>query len=127
VPSAARVIEFVIAGAFVMSRSSKVKDIDTLIDRGAARLEKLPESALAERVQKLAATTGRWRVNRVNDTWVLLDEDGLIDFEDSSLGSVAFLLGMYADLKEKPETVIERYYGDLLDRQEIGNGTNVQP
>ena len=104
-----------------------MKDIDTLIDRGAARLEGLPETALAERVQKLAATTGRWRVNRVNDTWVLLDEDGLIDFEDSSLGSVAFLLGMYADLKEKPETVIKRYYVDLLDRQEIGNGTNVQP
>ena len=61
-----------------MSRSSKVKDIDALIDRGAARLEKLPESALAERVQKLAATTGRWRVNGVNDTWVLLDEDGLL-------------------------------------------------
>ena len=110
-----------------MSRRSKVKDIDTLIDRGAARLEELPETALAERVQKLAATTGRWRVNRVNDTWVLLDEDSLIDFEDSSLGSVAFLLGMYADLKERPETVIKRYYGDLLDRQEIGNGTNVQP
>ena len=62
-----------------MSRSSKAKDIDTLIDRGAARLEKLPESVLAERVQKLATTTGRWRVNRVNDTWVLLDEDGLVD------------------------------------------------
>jgi hypothetical protein len=127
VPSAARAIEFVTAGAFVMSRRSKVKDIDTLIDRGAARLENLPESALAERVQMLAATTGRWRVNRVNDTWVLLDEDGLIEFEDSSLGTVAFLLGMYADLKERPEMVIERYYGDLLDRQEIGNGTNVRP
>jgi hypothetical protein len=127
VPSAARAIEFVTAGAFVMSRRSKVKDIDTLIDRGAARLENLPESALAERVQMLAATTGRWRVNRVNDTWVLLDEDGLIEFEDSSLGTVAFLLGMYADLKERPEMVIERYSGDLLDRQEIGNGTNVRP
>jgi hypothetical protein len=110
-----------------MSRSSRVKDIDTLIDRGAAGLEKLPGSALAERVQKLAATTGRWRVDRVNDTWVLLDEDGLIEFEDSSLGTVAFLLGMYADSKERPETVIKRYYGDLLDRQEFGNGTNVQP
>jgi hypothetical protein len=117
-------MECVTAGSFVMSRSSKVKDIDTLIDRGAARLEKLPESALAERVQKLAATIARWRVNRVNDTWVLMDEDGRIDFEDSSLGSVAFLLGMYADLKERPETVIERYYGDLLDRQEVGNDTN---
>lgn len=110
-----------------MSRSSKVKNIETVIDRGAARLEKLPESALAERVHKVAAMTGRWRVDRVNDTWVLLDEDGLVDFEDSSLGSVAFLLGMYADPKERPETVIKRYYGDLLDRQEIGNGTNVQP
>src|SRR5437016_10098223 len=101
-----------------MSRRSKVKDIDTLIDRGAARLEELPETALAERVQKLAATTGRWRVNRVNDTWVLLDEDGRIDFEDSSLGSVAFLLGMYADSNEKPDTVINRYYSDLFERQE---------
>ena len=101
-----------------MSRRSKVKDIDTLIDRGAARLEELPETALAERVQKLAATTGRWRVNRVNDTWVLLDEDGLIDFEDSSLGSVAFLLGMYADLNEKPDTVITRNYGDPFEPQE---------
>ena len=101
-----------------MSRRSKVKDIDTLIDRGTARLEELPEAALAERVQKLAATIGRWRVNRVNDTWVLLDEDGLIDFEDSSLGSVAFLLGMYADVNEKPDTVIKRYYGDLFERQE---------
>ena len=109
-----------------MSRSSKAKDIDTLIDRGAARLEKLPESVLAERVQKLATTTGRWRVNRVNDTWVLLDEDGLVDFEDSALGSVAFLLGMYADSKEKPETVIKRYYGDLFDRQQIGDGADVQ-
>jgi hypothetical protein len=110
-----------------MSRGSKAKEIDSVIDRAAARLDKLPETELAERVQKLAATTGRWRVDRVNDTWVLLDEDGLIEFEDSSLGTVAFLLGMYADLKERPETVIERYYGDLLDRQEIRNGTNVQP
>src|SRR2546423_10816811 len=109
-----------------MSRGRRAKEIDSVIDRGTARLDKLPKTALAERVQKLAATTGRWRVNRMNDTWVLLDEDGLIDFEDSSLGSVAFLLGMYADLKERPETVIKRYYGDLLDRQEIGNGTNVQ-
>src|SRR5437764_8385681 len=101
-----------------MSRGSRAKEIDSVIDRGAARLDKLPETQLAERVQKLAATTGRWRVNRVNDTWVLLDEDGLLDFEDSSLGSVAFLLGMYADSKEKPDTVIDRYYNDLFERQE---------
>ena len=61
---------------------------------------------------------GRWRVNRVNDSWVLVDEDGRVDFEDSSLGSVAFLLGMYADLNEKPDTVIDRYYSDLFERQE---------
>jgi hypothetical protein len=101
-----------------MSRGSRAKEIDSVIDRGAARLDKLPETELAERVQKLAATTGRWRVNRVNDTWVLLDEDGRLDFEDSSLGSVAFLLGMYADLNEKPDTVIDRYYSDLFERQE---------
>jgi hypothetical protein len=104
--------------AFVMSRGSKAKDIDTVIDRAAARLDKLPETELAERVQKIAATMGRWRVNRVNDLWVLLDEDGHVDFEDSSLGSVAFLLGMYADLNEKPDTVIKRYYGDLFESRE---------
>jgi hypothetical protein len=49
---------------------------------------------------------------------VLLDEDGRLDFEDSSLGSVAFLLGMYADSNEKPDTVINRYYSDLFERQE---------
>ena len=101
-----------------MSRGSKAKDIDSVIDRGAARLDKLPESELAERVQRVAAATGRWRVNRVNDSWVLLDEDGHVDFEDSSLGSVAFLLGIYADLKEKPDTVITRNYGDLFEQQE---------
>jgi hypothetical protein len=102
----------------VMSRGSRAKEIDSVIDRGAARLDKLPETELAERVQKLAATTGRWRVNRVNDTWVLLDEHGLIDFEDSSLGSVAFLLGMYADPNQKPHTIMDRYYSDLFERQE---------
>jgi hypothetical protein len=101
-----------------MSRGRRAKEIDSVIDHGAARLDKLPEAELAERVQKLAATTGRWRVNRVNDTWVLVDEDGLVDFEDGSLGSVAFLLGMYADSKEKPDTVIDRYYNDLFERQE---------
>jgi hypothetical protein len=101
-----------------MSRGRRAKEIDSVIDRGAARLDKLPETELAESVQKLAATTGRWRVNRVNDTWVLLDEDGRLDFEDSSLGSVAFLLGMYADSNEKPDTVINRYYSDLFERQE---------
>ena len=49
---------------------------------------------------------------------MLVDEDGLVDFEDSSLGSVAFLLGMYADSNEKPDTVIDRYYSDLFERQE---------
>src|SRR5438045_4773308 len=101
-----------------MSRGRRAKEIDSVIDRGTARLDKLPETELAERVQKLAAITGRWRVNRVNDTWVLLDEDGHADFEDISLGSVAFLLGMYADVNEKPDTVIKRYYGDLFERQE---------
>jgi hypothetical protein len=110
-----------------MSRSSKARDIDSLINRGAARLEQLPEAILAERVQKLAGTTGRWRVNRVNDTWVLLDESGLVDFEDISLGSVAFLLGMYADLKERPETVIKRYYDDLFSCEEIGNAGTSAP
>jgi hypothetical protein len=101
-----------------MGRGSKAKQIDAVIDRGAARLDTLPETDLAARVQKLAAATGRWRVNRVNDNWVLLDEDGHVDFEDSSLGSVAFLLGMYADVNEKPDTVIKRYYGDLFEYQE---------
>ena len=77
-----------------MSRGRRAKEIDSVIDRGTARLDKLPETELAERVQKLAATTGRWRVKRVNDTWVLLDEDGRLDFEDRSLGSVAFLSGL---------------------------------
>jgi hypothetical protein len=101
-----------------MSRRSKAKEIDAVIDRGASRLDKLPEAELAERVQRIAASTGRWRVNRVDDTWVLLDADDHVDFEDSSLGSVAFLLGMYADVNEKPETVIKRYYGDLFERKE---------
>ena len=101
-----------------MSRGSRANGIDAVIDRGAMRLDKLSETVLAERVQKLAGTTGRWRVNRVNGTWALLDEEGFVDFEDSSLGSVAFLLGMYADSKEKPDTVINRYYSDLFEGQE---------
>ena len=101
-----------------MSRSSKAKEIDAVIDRGAARLDKLPETVLAERVQRIAASTARWRVNRANDTWLLLDEEGHVDFEDSSLGSVAFLLGMYADVNGKTDTVIKRYYDDLFERQE---------
>jgi len=101
-----------------MSRRSKGKEIDAVVDQGAARLDKLPETGLAERVERVAATTGRWRVNRVNDTWMLLDEEGHVDFEDSSLGSVAFLLGMYTDVNEKPDTVIKRYYGDLFEREE---------
>jgi hypothetical protein len=97
-----------------MARAAKKKDIDAVIDRGAARLEKLPETVLAERVEKIAASTGKWRVNRVNDVWVLIGENDQVDFEDSSLGSVAFLLGMYADPNEKPEGIIKRYYGDLF-------------
>jgi hypothetical protein len=34
---------------------------------------------------------------------------------------------MYTDLKERPETIIKRYYGDLFDRQEIGIGADLQP
>jgi len=51
-----------------MSRGSRAKEIDAVIDRGAMRLDKLSETVLAERVQKLAGATGRWRINRVNDT-----------------------------------------------------------
>ena len=101
-----------------MGRGKRGKEIDAVIDRGAAHLDSLAETEVAERVQKLAAMTGRWRVNRVNDTWVLIDEEDHVDFEDTSLGSVAFLLGMYADVNEKPDTVIERYYGDLFEHQE---------
>ena len=46
------------------------------------------------------------------------DENGRVDFEDSSLGSVAFILGMYANVNEKPDTVIKRYYDDLFEREE---------
>jgi hypothetical protein len=49
-----------------MGRAAKTKNIDVVIDRGAARLEKLPESVLAKRVEKIAASTGKWRVHRVN-------------------------------------------------------------
>jgi hypothetical protein len=97
-----------------MARPSKKKDIDAVIDRGAARLEKLPETMLAERVEKIAASTDKWRVNRINGSWVLLGENDRVDFEDTSLGSIAFLLGMYADPNEKPEGIIKRYYGDLF-------------
>ena len=41
-----------------MSRGRRAKEIDSVIDVGAARLDKIPETELAERVQKLAATTG---------------------------------------------------------------------
>jgi hypothetical protein len=102
-----------------MARASKRKDIDALIDRGAERLEKLPETVLAERVQKIAASTGKWRVNRVNNSWVLIGENDHVDFEDASLGSVAFLLGMYADPNEKPEGIVKRYYGDLFEADSI--------
>lgn len=66
-----------------MSRGSKAKEIDGAIDRRAARLDKLPEAELAERVQKVAETKERWRINRVNDTWVLIDEEDHVDFEDT--------------------------------------------
>src|SRR5216110_1027954 len=101
-----------------MARSRKSKEIEGVIDRGAARLDKLPETVLAERVEKVAARTGQWRVNRVNNTWVLINADDQVEFEDTSLGSVAFLLAMYAAPNEKPEAVIKRYYGDLFESQE---------
>jgi len=104
-------------GAWDGSWQKRERD-DAVIDRGAAHLDSLAETEVAERVQKLAAMTGRWRVNRVNDTWVLIDEEDHVDFEDTSLGSVAFLLGMYADASATPDTVIERYYGDLFEHQE---------
>jgi hypothetical protein len=93
-------------------------ELDSIIDREASRLDTLPQTVLAERVEQIAASTGKWRVNRVNDTWVLINEDDQVDFEDSSLGSVALLLGMYADPKEKPEAIIRRYYGDLFESRE---------
>ena len=68
---------------------------------------------------KDAASTGKWRVNRVHDTWVLIGENDQVDFEDTSLGSVAFLLGMYADPNEKPEGIVKRYYGDLFEAASI--------
>lgn len=102
-----------------MARAAKRKDIDTVIDQGAARLEKLPEALLAERVEKIAASTGKWKVNRVNDSWVLIGENDHVDFEDTGLGSVAFLLGMYADPNEKTERIIKRYYGDLFEGDSI--------
>lgn len=73
---------------------------------------------LAERAQQIAASTGRWRINRVGDMWVLLDQDDRVDFEDASLGSVAFLVALYADSREKPNNVLKRYYGDLFGSEE---------
>ena len=93
-------------------------EVDSIIDSGASRLDTLPETVLAERVEPIAESTGKWRVNRVNDAWVLIEEDDHVDFEDISLGSVAFLLAMYADPKEKPEAIISRYYGDLFETRE---------
>jgi hypothetical protein len=93
-------------------------ELDSIIDRGSSRLDTLPQTVLAERVERIAASTGKWRVNRVNNAWVLIDEHDHVDFEDISLGSVAFLLGMYADPKEKPEAIIRRYYGDLFESRE---------
>ena len=97
-----------------MARSGRGKEIDGVIDRGAARLDTLPESVLVERVQKVAATTN-WTIERLGDDWALFDETGQLDFEDRSLGTAAFLVGMYADPKEKPDAVVKRYYGDLFD------------
>ena len=51
--------------------------------------------------------------------WVLIGENDHVDFEDTSLGSVAFLLGMYADPNEKPERILKRYYGDLFEGDRI--------
>ena len=97
------------------TRGRKGKDVEHVIDRGSTRLDKLPQAVLAERVQKLAGTSG-WSVKRLDEgNWALFDANGLISFEDTSLGSVAFLLGMYADTREKPDTVIKRYYGDLFE------------
>jgi len=93
-------------------------EVDSIIDSGASRLDTLPQTVLAERVERIAGSTGKWRVNRVNDAWVLINEDDQVDFEDTSLGSVAFLLSMYVDPKEKPETIIRRYYGDLFETKE---------
>ena len=91
-------------------------DCANVIDRESARLDDLPEATLAQRVQKIAADRGRWSVKRLNGNWALFDENGLTDFEDSSLGSVAFLLGLYMDLNESPDTVVERFHGDLFER-----------
>ncbi|MBV9501420.1 MAG: hypothetical protein JO138_18795 [Acidobacteriaceae bacterium] len=95
------------------------RNVESIIDRGAARLDKLPELVLAERVERLAATTARWRVNRVNNTWVLIGENDHVHFEDTSLGTVAYLLGMYADPNGKPDTVIRRYYSDLFEGNDL--------
>lgn len=45
-----------------MARAARGKEIEAVIARGAARLEKLPETVLAERVEKIAASTGKWKV-----------------------------------------------------------------
>ena len=97
-----------------MRRRTRGKEVENVIDRESARLDDLPEATLAQRVQKIAADRGRWSVKRLNGNWALFDENGLTDFEDSSLGSVAFLLGLYMDLNESPDTVVERFYGDLF-------------
>ncbi len=99
-----------------MRRRTRGKEVENVIDRESARLDDLPEATLAQRVQKIAADRGRWSVKRLNGNWALFDENGLTDFEDSSLGSVAFLLGLYMDLNESPDTVVERFHGDLFER-----------
>ena len=49
----------------------------------------------------------------------MIGENDHVDFEDTSLGSVAFLLGMYADPNGKPEGIVKRYYGDLFEADSI--------
>ena len=103
-----------------MRRSKERKDkIEQIIDRGAARLDTLPVPVLAERIHQLAATTG-WSVKKQdNGNWTLSDPDGLTRFEDTSLGSVALVIGMNADMNQKPDTVLKRYYADLFERDDL--------
>ena len=67
-----------------MARRTRGKEIDRLIDESASRLDTLPEAKLAERVQQMAASTGRWKITRVNNNWALLDENDHLHYADSS-------------------------------------------
>lgn len=98
-----------------MARARKSKEIDRIIDEGASRLGKLTEQVLAERAQQIASSTGRWRINRVGEMWVMLDQDDRVEFEDSGIPTIAFLIEMYADPREKPQAVVKRFYGDLFE------------